>query len=70
MLYIIQASTRLPLSHRHFCRVVQRPGEVVPQFPFSGIESLDIGTGKRGEAPEGSNETLGIRKVLYMQYMA
>lgn len=55
-----------PLSHRHFCRVVQHPGEVVPQFPFSGIESLDIGTGK-GEAPEGSNETLGIRKVLYMQ---
>ena len=69
MLYIIQASIRLPLSHRHFCRVVQRPGEVVPQFPFSGIESLDIGTGK-GEAAEGSNETLVIRKVLYMQYMA
>ena len=42
-----------PLSHRHFCRVVQRPGEVVPQFPFSGIESLDIGTGKRGKLRKG-----------------
>jgi hypothetical protein len=53
MLYIIQASIRLPLSHSHFCRVVQRPGEVVPQFPFSGIESLDIGTGKRGKLRKG-----------------
>ena len=42
-----------PLSHRHFCRVVQRPGEVVPQFPFSSIESLDIGTGKRGKLRKG-----------------
>ena len=59
-----------PLSHRHFYRVVQRPGEVVPQFPFFRYRVLGHRHWKKGEAPEGSNETLGIRKVLYMQYMA
>ena len=44
-----------------------RGGSAVPLFRYRVLGHRHR---KKGEAPEGSNETLGIRKVLYMQYMA
>ena len=43
----------LPLSHSHFCRVVQRPVGVVPQFPLFRYRVLGYRHRKKGKLRKG-----------------
>ena len=62
-----KCSTTLPPPLLQGSATPWRGGSAVPLFRYRVLGHRHW---KKGKAPEGSNKTLGIRKVLYMQYMA
>lgn len=61
-----KCSTTLPPPLLQGSATPWRGGSAVPLFRYRVLGHRHW----KRETPEGSNETLGIRKVLYMQYMA
>ena len=62
-----KCSTILPPPLLQGSATPWRGGSAVPLFRYRVLGHRHR---KKREAPEGYNETLGIRKMLYMQYMA